>query len=82
MKILPIRKSTKKKREAQVADLEILAKIIPIVATHAFLIKKEFLLNKKSMNHKKTNSKYLTTTSDLTLNKSFSLWMNYWVYHI
>jgi len=31
MKILPIRKSTKKK-EAQVADLEILAKIIPIVA--------------------------------------------------
>jgi hypothetical protein len=40
MKILPIRK---KKKEAQVADLGILAKIIPIVATYAFLIKKGIL---------------------------------------
>jgi hypothetical protein len=59
---LPIRKSKKKKTDTQVADLEILAKIISTAATYIVLIENEFLLNKKSTNHKEINSKTRTTS--------------------
>lgn len=47
--------------DTQVADLEILAKIISTAVTYIVLIKNESLLNKKSTNHKKINSKTRTT---------------------
>jgi hypothetical protein len=53
---LSIRKSTKKKGEKQVVDMENLAKIISIATIYDVLVEKESLLNKKSINYKETNS--------------------------
>jgi len=44
---LSMRKSTKQKK-IQVADMETLIKIIPIVSTYIVLIEKEFLLKRSS----------------------------------
>ena len=60
-------------RKKQVADMETLAKIIPMVTTYVFLVENESLLNKKSTNHKKKKSKTCIENFGLTLNTSFSL---------
>jgi hypothetical protein len=69
---LSMRKSTKQEK-IQVADMETLTKIIPIVSNYIVLIEKEFLLKRSSQIIRKQISKTYTTTFDLTSNMSLSL---------
>jgi hypothetical protein len=67
-----MRKSTKQEK-IQVADMETLTKIIPIVSTYIVLIEKEFLLKRSSQIIRKQIAKTYTITFDLTSNMSLSL---------
>ena len=69
---LSMRKSTKQEK-IQVADMETLTKIIPIVSTYIVLIEKEFLLKRSSQIIRKQIAKTYTITFDLTSNMSLSL---------
>jgi hypothetical protein len=53
--------------------MEILARIIIIVVTYAFLVEIKYLLNKKSINYKETNCKTYIITFGMTLNMLFYL---------
>ena len=73
---LPIKKSTKQK-ETQVANIEILTKIILILATCIVLVEKKSFLNKRSTNRKETNRKTYIIAFDFTSNMLFFFfWMN------
>jgi hypothetical protein len=71
------KKKPTKQKERQVANIEILTKIIPIIATCIVLVEKKFLLNKRSTNCKETNRKTYIMTFDFTSNMLFFFfWMN------